>query len=86
MADPVTVACAADSWTKVATAVTTGFIWIKDTKPVYQVTYRMNGNPAPTDLSTAWPMPQPGYIINDDNAIDVYVYPVGNNGSVVVAL
>lgn len=74
MANPVVVPCALDGWTKVATAATTGFIWIKDTNASYKFTYRMTTDPAPTDLSDAVVLPVPGYIINASAAIDVYIY------------
>ena len=48
MANPALQTLSADAWTAVATAVSAGVIYIKDTSPTYLQTYRMTGDPAPT--------------------------------------
>jgi len=86
MANPVVVACPADVWTKVATGVLSGIVHIISTKPdAYLQTYRDTLGAPPTDLSEAVPFKSPMQISNSV-AIDVYVRPRGNAGSVRVDL
>ena len=86
MVNPVIVPCPADAWTKVATNVTTGVVHIKNTKPgQYLQTYRVTAGAAPTDRADA--VPFDGLLqISASEAIDVYVQPVGDAGSVRVDL
>lgn len=85
MADPVIVACTKDIWTKVATNVTTGYVWIKDSGPnVYFQTYRDTGGAAPSDNADAVNMSLPGMPIAATAGIDVYIQPVKVDGSVRV--
>ncbi len=85
MADPAVVACTKDVWTKVATNVTTGFVWIIKTGPnVYLQTYRATGNPAPANNADAVKMPSPGAAISAAAGIDVYIQPTRVDGSVRV--
>jgi hypothetical protein len=87
MADPAIVACPAGQWTAVATNITTGLLNRNSSKPsVYKQTYRMTGNPAPTDLSDAAPLfaKEITEEISSSAAIDVYVWPIGAAGSVRV--
>lgn len=86
MADPVVVACAADVWTKVATAVMTGTVFTLDSSPDhYMRTYRDTAGAAPTDLSDAVILPITGLEITNTVSIDVYVQPLKKAGSVVVS-
>ena len=76
MTNPAVVTVTANAWTKVATAVTKGQLWIK-TRPstAYLVTYRDTGDPAPTDLTDAVEFDHTGNMpISATAAIDVYVY------------
>lgn len=85
MANPVIVACPADTWTKVATAVQVGNVWTKDVpKGGLLQTYRITTNPAPTDLTDAMPIAQPGIPINSSFSIDVYIFAKNGAGSVRV--
>jgi len=86
MADPATVSCPADAWTKVASAVTTGQVWILDTTPRYVQTYRTAGNPAPTDDALAGPFQGESMLISAGAPIDVYIKPRGSAGKVRVDL
>lgn len=87
MADPVIVACPADTWTKVATNQTSGFVHIKTGyNRDWNQTYRDTGGSAPTDLSDAVKFLKPTEVINASAGIDVYVMPVGGAGSVRVDL
>jgi hypothetical protein len=86
MADPVIVPCTKDAWTKVATAVTAGQVWLKDVRPYYRQAYVMTGNPAPTDLSKAVDFQGLVMEIKAQAAIDVYLYSGGSAGSVRVDL
>lgn len=79
--DPVIIATPKDVWTKVATAVTAGRVWIKNTRPNYLQTYRVTGGGAPTDLSEAVDLTD-GALISSVDPIDVYVYSEGDDGSV----
>jgi len=88
-ATPVAVPLVADTWTIVATGVTTGVVQRKSTAPnVYRFTTVPTGDAAPTDDSLAWL----GFgcdnseIISDSAAIDVYVKAVNVAGEVIVVL
>jgi len=85
MANPAAVACAADTWVKVATAVQSGFVSIKDNTPDGWVsTYKLTGEAAPSDDTTAVPMYLPGASISASVDIDVYIKAINKAGSVVV--
>lgn len=86
MADPVIVACTADTWVKVATNVTTGFVWIMKTGPTYMQTYRDTGEAAPGNDNDAVVMPAPGMPISASAGIDVYIKARNVVGSVRVDL
>ena len=45
--NPVVVTCTKDQWTKIASAVKTGLVIIKNAEAVYFSTYRVAGDPAP---------------------------------------
>ena len=85
MADPALVTCPADTWTLVASSVTEGYVYIKNTQPnTYLQTYRDAGNAAPTDDSTAEYMINPGAPISATAPIDVYIKAVATAGEVLV--
>ena len=86
MADPATVACPANVWTKVATDILTGQIHKKLTRTVYLQTYRETGNPDPTLQSEGVPaFPDgPSEEISSNVPIDVWIFAVGKAGSVRV--
>lgn len=86
MANPNIVSCTADTWNAIATNVTAGQVWIKDTGVQYLHTYRMTGDPAPTTLTDALDFLGLRMAIDSATAIDVYLYPLGANGSVRVDL
>ena len=86
MASPVVIACPKDTWTKVATGVTTGVVHILKIDPdKYHQTYRDTTGAAPTDLSDAVPFDTP-LQMSAAAAIDVYIRPSGADGSVRVDL
>jgi hypothetical protein len=86
MADPVIIECPAGVWTLVASNVTAGRIKMASTAPnQYLETYRMTGNPAPTDQSEGVPaFPDDGATAEILSAapIDVYIMAVGKDGKV----
>ena len=87
MANPTFVNCTKDTWTKVATNVTTGAIRKFDLTPYeYLQTYRETGDPAPTLKSDGVPAFEDSRteIISAVNGIDVYLYPITDNGRVRV--
>lgn len=88
MANPATVSCDADVWTKVATAVKSGQVSIKNNAPrVYRCTYVVTADPAPSDDSVALAFDEDGSLpISADEEIDVYIKPVGANGLVIVEI
>lgn len=87
MADPVAVALPVKTWTKVATNATNGVITVKSWQPDnYQVDYRLNGEAAPTNLSTCVPMSDSQIEIESGVGIDVYIYPTKYAGEVIVAI
>lgn len=86
MASPVGFDLTKNTWTKVATNVTEGQIWIVEPRAVYSHYYVATGGAAPTDMTLASPLPEPGLPISVDVASDVYVYAGGVDGRVLVAL
>jgi hypothetical protein len=92
MASPVLVACAADVWTKVATAITSAQIFFEAASPgpipsFFRVTYRATGEAAPVnDLGVIVACGsnsdggQPSYRAEHLEPVDVYLFPVGGPG------
>lgn len=86
MADPVITPCPANAWTKVATNVTSGAVWILSTSPgLYLQTYRDTGGTAPVDDSDGVQF-EVGLKISALAGVDVYIYAQGKDGSVRVDL
>lgn len=85
MANPSIVTCAADTWTKVATNVNYGVVTPFTTNVNYSQTYRMTGDPVPSDLLDAVPFLE-AHKIDAIAAIDVYIYAHKKAGSVRVDL
>jgi len=88
MANPVLTALVADTWTKVATNVTSGFVAIANTNPKFYIhTYVDTGDPAPTDNDEAIQFDPSGIEeISASAGIDVYIKAVGAAGSVIVGV
>ena len=87
MADPERKELTKDVWTKIATAVSAGFVSIANTKPdKYLQTYKETGNPPPTDNDEALHLRQPGAPIQTPGSIDVYIKPIGADGAVILAI
>ncbi len=96
MSNPATVACAADVWTKVATAITSARIYYSGVAPgpppsVFRMNYRITGAAAPAvqDLGVVLPFNdrdggQPSHRAEHGEAVDVYLMPVGNAGQAIV--
>lgn len=86
MADPVTTACAVGVWTLVATNQTTGVIHVLSLSPdKYLQTYRDTGGGAPTLIAEGVPFTE-SLQISAALGIDVYIWCIGNAGSVRVDL
>jgi hypothetical protein len=81
MANPSDVACTADTWTAVATNVTTGDVKVLTTKPQYRITFRDAGDPAPTAIGDGREL-NDNIEVRSSVSIDVYVYAENVNGSV----
>jgi hypothetical protein len=84
-ADPTTISLTADTWTKVATDVTHGQVWVVTQNTKYVHTYRLTGGAAPTDLTDAVVLSIMAEI-GASVGIDVYVRAIGVAGSVRVTL
>jgi len=81
------VAVPKDVWTKIAIGVLTGTVYNKKTAVGYFQTFRVTGDPAPTDLEEGVGMflDNPGYEeISSDSPIDVWVYSVKEDGKLRV--
>jgi hypothetical protein len=74
MANPVLVECPKDEWTPVASSLTIGEIHVVDTQARYFYTYRVAGDPAPTDDGEEGVLFLESVKIPDIRAIDMYVY------------
>jgi len=87
MANPIFVDCVKNTWTKVATNVITGLIHKVDLTPYeYLQTYRDTGDPAPALKSDGVPAfeNKRSEVISSVAGIDVYLYPIIDNGRVRV--
>ena len=86
MANPdYPVACPEGEWTKVATAVTQGTVWIKDGRATYLQTFRETGGAAPDpDQSEGVSVTIPGAPIGHPAPIDIYIWARGHDGAVRV--
>lgn len=88
MADPVLIDIPADTWTLVATGVTSGMVHKKGAmQSTYLQTYRSTGSPAPTLISEGVEMFLYNEISEEIDAsvlIDVYIFVVGSAGRVRV--
>lgn len=87
MANPAIVACPADTWTVVATNVTSGAVFNMTPEVPFMQTYRMTGQPAPSsdaDAVFAFVDPDAPLVIGASAAIDVYLKAVDSAGSVRV--
>ena len=86
MANPAIIECPAGVFTLVASGVTGGKIKMLSTAPnAYLETYRMAGQPRPTNQSEGVPaFPDDGATatIESAAAIDVYIMAVGKDGKV----
>lgn len=84
MANPVLVPCPVGLWTKVATNVKSGNIWIMDRMSDYFHTYRDTGESAPSSDDEAVRLAYPGRRIESDISIDVYIKAKTQDGIVRV--
>lgn len=85
MANPISIECALDTWTKVAENVSRGLVFIKEVGAVYYSTYRETGEAAPTSLDEGVRLRQPGgKIIAQTKPIDVYIWAQRLKGKVQV--
>lgn len=87
MPNPVLFDCPEGQHTKVATNVQEGQVIIKETGPdVYEITYRLTGEAAPTDRTLGQVIEGTSIFINSNpnDFIDVYVFCVGADGKVEV--
>jgi hypothetical protein len=78
-----------ETWTKIATGVLTGTIYNRKTTVGYFQTFRVTGDPAPTDLNEGVSMflEHPDYEpIGSDSPIDVWVFCRGKDGILRVDL
>ena len=88
MSNPIFIDCPEGAWTKIATAVITGFVHRKNHIPKYLQTYKQTGEAAPTLLSDGVGL----FLefnteeITDSNPIDVYIWCTGAAGRVRVDL
>lgn len=86
MADPTLVAITpANTWVKVATNVTGGFVEVINVSVEYVCTHRDTGNPAPTTRADGVDL-EGARRIESDVGIDVYVMALGDVGEVKVSL
>ena len=88
MANPVFIDLTKDTWTKVATAVTSGIVHKIKSQPYnYLQTYRLTGEAAPTDKADGVRVFENDIDFVEIAAtvpIDVYLYPVNADGRIRV--
>jgi len=86
MANPVFVPVTANEWVIVATSVLEGFVHIiEPTDSEWYHTYRLTGDPEPTEQPEVKMQYQTSEI-NSQELIDVYVYHKATDGKVRVDL
>lgn len=86
MADPVITLIPADTWTKVATAVTSGFIHIlSPTDKEWYQTHKDTGGSVPTEEPEV-KLNFQSEAISSLSSIDVYVYHKNSDGRIRVDL
>lgn len=84
MSNPNVQILPADEWTRVATAVTVGVIDIVTSTPIaYFRTYRIPDSSPPVGLQNVKQLFD-GEPINATEKVDVYVFPSGGIGKIVV--
>ncbi len=83
MANPSTVQCPADDWTKVLTNVTTSDVAVTNDTVKYYITYRDNGDAAPSGVDGAESLIDEAEVRHSVGA-DVYVYAIKSAGTVRV--
>jgi hypothetical protein len=86
MSKPIFVDCPVDTWTKIATAVTTGQIWRAQSIAGYLQTYVPTGDTAPSDRGEGAKLFADGdnEKIDSSDPIDAYVFATGTAGRVRV--
>ena len=98
MANPQIIACPKNVWTKVAEGVSTGNIsinkWpsyedkIPHSRITYLATHRVTGDPPPSNdnYNEGDIIGNEGAIISDTLSIDVYIYCLGEDGSIKISI
>lgn len=89
MANPTSIALAADTWVAVATNVTSGRIRLGDSRGKYLFTYRETGETAPSDLDDnglADIIKSNHIRISHSSPIDVYIRSFKKASNAVVML
>jgi hypothetical protein len=87
MANPVNISCPKNQWTKVASSVQTGTINVNPLLiNAYFRDYRITGDLAPTDDSTAILIEGKECTINHTENIDIYIKCIEDGGYVIVSL
>ena len=87
MADPVKVLTPKAQWTKIATAITVGQVYLHELTPdYYLIDYRATGEAAPSDFETAVKPEGIRTEIINGFPIDVYFYCNEIGGEVIVCL
>lgn len=84
MANPLVAEITKGSWVKVATNVTAGVIHVLKFDAMYQQTYRLTGDPAPTLQTEGSQMSRDGAEISALVGIDVYIWCSSADGKVRV--
>jgi len=85
MTNPEIIEIPAEEWTKVATGVKNGSVWILDHSTEYLYTTRDTGDPAPTSTEEGGIFEDKDRYIYNTVLIDVYLY-AKTGGKVAVAL
>lgn len=86
MGSPTTISCPKNIWTKIGEGVTNVDVYVKDTRPAYNMIYLPWRSTAPATLDNAAPVfrKNDSFNIRQDRFIDVYIYPIRKDGSVIV--
>jgi hypothetical protein len=81
---PVLIDCPKDTWTLVAANVTTGFLRIKKTTPMYYHTWRATGETAPSNFDDAVALEKPCHTfgLSFVDPADIYIYCKSGDGQV----
>ena len=79
MSNPLDVEIDPEQWVKIASEVCYGKLWLIKLQERYNYTYRVAGEPAPSNgVEDGVPIQDPSFIISSVEAVDIYIWVTPN--------